>query len=323
MSSIEKAYKKPYAVSVGLPIINETLAGKKVLIRGDVDVPLSPFDDTRLRAIKPTIDYLLGLNCEVILCGHLGRPNGVDPSLSTKPIQEYFPKIKVLENLRFDPREETNEESLAKELAALAEVYVNEAFAACERNHASIVGVPKYLPHFAGFRLAKEIEVLNNLLNNSARPMLAIIGGAKLETKLPVISQMAQVADAVIVGGKLLQEFSGDVPRILSLSLTPDTKDVTLDSISKIESHISNAKTIVWNGPMGFIENYTYQVGTRRIAELVAASSAYKVVGGGDTIAFVSKLGLLDKFDWVSTGGGSMLKFLAGEKLPGIEALTQ
>lgn len=266
------------------------------MVRGDVDVPTG--GNFRLEAIKPTIDYLLQNNCQVILCGHRGRPTGFDPNLTTKPIQEYFSQIKVLENLRFDPREEANDESLAKELAALADIYVNEAFADCERAHASMVGVPKLLPHFAGFRLVKEVEVLSKVLDNPDRPLLVIIGGAKIETKQPVISKMKSFADAVIVGGKLATQ----------------EKDFVIDSLPP-------ARTIVWNGPMGEVET-GHTAGTQKLIDLILAQKeAFKIIGGGDTVAFVDRLGLTAKFDWVSTGGGSMLKFLSGEKLPGIEAL--
>ena len=305
-----------------LPILDESVKGKKVLVRGDIDVPLivkngengretyEIGDDTRLKAIKPTIDFLLENNCQITFCGHVGRPEGkMVPELSTKPIQEWFgARVKVLENLRFDPKEEANDESLAKELASLADIYVDEAFATCERAHASIVGVPKLLPHYAGFQLAKEVEALSKVLENPQRPLVVIIGGLKLETKLPLISKMKSFADTLISNENLTQ--------------IPNTLDVTTKSVDQYEEAIAQAATIVWNGPFGKVEDFTYQVGTRRLAELIVSNTtAYKVVGGGDTVAFIDKLGLTNKFSWVSTGGGSMLKFLAGEKLPGIEAL--
>lgn len=322
---------------MNLSVIDETLTGKKIFVRGDIDVPLDNgriTDDTRLNDIWPSIKFLLDLDCNLILGGHLGRPDGkVDPSLSSAPVKEWFitktngnSKLQVLENLRFDPREEANDDSYSKELAAMADVYVNEAFASDGSAHASIVGIPKLLPHYAGFRLAKEVEVLTGLINSPKRPMLAIIGGAKLDTKIPVISKLSVVADDVIVGGKLLTEImTGSpvtgMPNVKLLQLSPDTKDTVLESIDKFQSLISEARTIVWNGPLGAVEDVTYQVGSRRLAELVTAGSAYKVVGGGDTIGFLDKLGLTAKFDWVSSGGGAMLKLLAGEELPGIEAV--
>lgn len=345
---------------IKLPVLDSApdISGKKVFVRGDIDVPLENGvikDDTRLRDIWPTIDFLLQKNCRVILAGHLGRPEGkVVPELSSKPVAQNLAnlinltnletvdfefvqgfkisdKLTVLENLRFYPGEEANDPEFASRLAELADVYVNEAFAADGGEHASIVGVPKIVPHFAGFRLAKEIEVLSGVLENPKRPLVVIIGGAKLETKIPLIKKMAEIADCVIVGGKLLTQVivGSDLmkhPNVKFLRLTENEKDVTLESIDKglgtRVQGLEGAQTIIWNGPVGQIEEYNYQVGTRRIAELVAASPAFKIVGGGDTVGFLDKLGLSSKFDWVCSGGGSMLKFLAGEELPGIKALV-
>lgn len=302
---------------IKLPIVDETITNKRVLVRGDIDIPDGDF--FRLEAIKPTIDFLLTNKCQVILMGHLGRPEGkLDDKLSTKTIAEWFAKkeltsswidgrfhgyeingnFTVLENLRFFLEEEQNDEKFSAELASLAEIYVNEAFANCERAHASMVGVPKLLPHFAGFRLAKEVEVLEKVLENPVRPLLVIIGGAKIETKQPLIDKMKNYADFVVVGGKLA---------------TPE-KDFIIESLPE-------AKTIVWNGPMGEIETGNI-AGTQKLIDLILLQKdAYKIVGGGDTIGFLNKMGLTDKFNWVCSGGGSMLKFLSGEKLPGIQAL--
>lgn len=337
-----------------LPEINDNLAGKKIFVRGDIDIPIEGEiikDDTRLIDIWPTIELLLSKNCEVILAGHLGRPGGkIAPELSSRPVAEWISKrlrasdsvteekvgefssfrvmkgLVVLENLRFDPREEDNDEGFGKTLADLAEIYVNEAFAVSEREHASIVGIPKSLPHFAGLRFQKEVEVFLSVLENPARPFVVVIGGAKLETKIPLISKMAQIADAVIVGGKLLAEIAVGNPilgmdKVKLLRLTPDGKDVTLESIAKIEGILSDSKTTVWNGPLGLVENFTYQVGTRRLAEFIAKTTARKVVGGGDTVGFLKKLGIESQYSWVSSGGGSMLEFLTTGSLPGIEAL--
>ena len=303
---------------MNLPVIDDSINNKRVLVRGDIDIPEGDF--FRLEAIKPTIDFLLKNNNQVILCGHIGRPNGkIVDGLSTKIISDWFKKedsiaslqndkLIVLENLRFDPREEANDESLAKELATLADVYVNEAFAACEREHASIVGVPKLLPHFAGFRLAKEVEVLSKVLENPTRPLLVIIGGAKIETKQPLIDKMKTFADTVIVSEKIASPVARN--------------DINTDYFDKFSEIFINAKTIIWNGPFGQIEDEEYQAGTKRLVELILENKeAYKIVGGGDTIGFLNKSGLTDKFNWVCTGGGSMLKFLSGEKLPGIQAL--
>lgn len=283
---------------MNLPVVDDSIKNKRVLVRGDIDIPDGDF--FRLEAIKPTIDWLLANNCQVTLCGHRGRPDGkIVPELSTKIIDEWFGnKIQVLENLRFDPREEANDPGLAQELASNMDVFVNESFAESYREVASISGVAKLLPHFAGFRLAKEVEVLSKILDNPERPLLVIIGGAKIDTKQPLIDKMKGFADAVVVGGKLATQ----------------EKDFIIDFLPE-------AKTIVWNGPMGEIET-GHVAGTKKLIDLILAQTeAYKVVGGGDTVGFLDKLGLTDKFNWISSGGGSMLKFLSGEKLPGIEAL--
>lgn len=311
---------------IKLPVVDDSIKNKKVLVRGDIDVPLKDgviVDDTRLKDIKPTIDLLLKNNCQVILCGHLGRPEGVAKTeLSSKPIQEYFPQIKVLENLRFDPREEANDPEFAKELTDSADIYVNESFAESYREVTSIIGIPKLLPHYAGLRFAMEVEKLSKVMESPVKPMLVIIGGAKLDAKLPVIEKMAMIADNVIVGGKLVTEFKSNNLKITVLQLTPDGKDTSTQTIDAVKSLFENAKTIVWNGPVGIIEDFTYQVGTRHIAELVTHNeTAFKLVGGGDTVGFVDKLGLTDKFNWVCSGGSSMLKFLAEGTLPGIQAL--
>lgn len=330
------------------------IKGKKVFLRADIDVPLTIRDNgviqisdaTRLEALQPTLYHLTQNNCQVILAGHIGRPGGKELSqLSSKPVAQWFTeglkdpslkevmlgnikgyvindKLTVLENLRFFPGEEGNDENFAKELASLADVYVNESFATCERAHASIVGIPKFLPHYAGMRLIKEIEVFTTVMEIPRRPFVAVIGGAKLETKIPVINKMAEYADRVIVGGELLKEVTDRAPKVLYLDLANGRRDTTLESIDQTQVILSYASTIIWNGPVGYIEDHTFQIGTRRLAELIASNTkAFKIVGGGDTIGFIAKLGLSDKFEWVSIGGGSMLKFLAGEKLPGVEAL--
>lgn len=335
--------------------------GKTVFVRGDIDVPYGPvidasgqtvpgiLDGSRLESIWPTIEYLLRQGCKVVLAGHIGRPDGkAVPELSTKLVALYFTnkvvaphevqdvkvgnfpgfrvneQLTVLENLRFFPGEESNDLAFAQELAALAQVYVDEAFGVCERAHASIVGVPKLLPHYAGLHLLKEVEVFTTVLDLPRRPIIVIIGGAKLETKLPVITSMGEFADRVIVGGKLLHEVKDSEKKILYLTLTPDGKDVTQESVDQCQIILSYAASIVWNGPLGYVEDMTYQGGTKRMADLIVANTkAFKVVGGGDTVAFLDKLGVRSKFDWVSTGGGSMLKFLAGEKLPGLVALEE
>ncbi|MBI4099413.1 phosphoglycerate kinase [Candidatus Microgenomates bacterium] len=349
-----------------LPTIDQVeVTGKRVFVRGDIDVPLDPSaplgisDDRRLRDILPTIEFLLKQNCTVLLAGHLGRPGGKeDPALSSKPVAEWFATrlrqgsgeargvclkgnicgfavgkdVVVLENLRFDPREEANDEGFAKELASLADIYVDEAFGTCYENHVSIAGVPKFLPHFAGLRLAKEVEVLSGVLEKPKRPLLVIVGGAKVDTKIPVIAKMQAFADKVLLGGKIVTEVFSyareqgvelDRNKVLAFPLTADFKDIFPQAIYDAREDFWRAGTIVWNGPFGRVEEEQWQAGTEKVIDLILQNkTAYKVVGGGDTIGFLDKLGLIDKFDWVSSGGGSMLKFLAGEKLPGIEVLV-
>jgi phosphoglycerate kinase len=317
---------------INLPVIDSSVKNKRVLVRGDIDIPEEDF--TRLEAIKPTIDFLRQNNNTVILGGHLGRPEGkFEEKFSVKPVAEWFAQkildtkyqpldaswidgrfrgfeinrdFVILENLRFFPEEENNDSEFAQELAALGEVYVNEAFATCERAHASIVGVPPLLPHYAGFRLAKEVEVLSKVLEEPARPLAVFIGGIKWETKEAFAAKMKMAADLVVVSKEI--------------SSGPDVPGEIID---RYQNQITAARTIIWNGPFGKVEDPAYQNGSRRLAELIAGNkTAFKIVGGGDTVAFLQKLGVLDRFDWVSTGGGSMLKFLSGEKLPGIEALT-
>lgn len=307
-------------------------------------------DDTRLRYGLPTIEYLLNNGATITIAGHLGRPHGVDKSFSLEPVATWlseninysndtyhhsattiggFPgwelsaNLFLLENLRFYGGEEENDPEFAKRLANLADIYVNDGFTVIHRNHASVVGVAKLLPHLAGFRLQKEVEVLSGILENPKRPLVVIIGGAKMETKLPVISNMARIADFVLVGGKVAQETDVLSRNVIVAALTSDGFDITEESVTKFKEVIDTAKTIVWNGPLGLMKHDSIdsEKGTREIAKAVSESSAYKIVGGGDTLGYLQQLGVIEKFDFVSTGGGAMLAFLAGEKLPGFEVL--
>ena len=232
--------------------------------------------------------------------------------------------VNLLENLRFWPEEEENNQDFAKTLASFGDAYVNECFAASHRSHASIASIPKFLPAFAGFNLIKEIEELGKILQSPARPLVAIIGGAKLETKLPVIYNLAKVADRVLVGGRLMFEADRrSLPENVVLAHDDiDAKDIGEGSVQIFREVINQAKMIVWNGPMGVFEEPKYINGTRQLANSVIASGAYSVVGGGDTISALNKFGLTDKIDFISTGGGAMLEFLAGKTLPGIEVLN-
>lgn len=332
--------------------------GKTVLLRADLDVPISNGEveeASRLESLLPTLEYLTEQKAQVIIAGHLGRPEGKDEKLSLRVIADWFSKklvkefketklenftafeiganITLLENLRFYKEEEENDDEFAKKLTSLAEVYVNDAFAVSHRAHASIVGVTKYLPSFAGLRLQKEVEELSKVLESPGRPLTIIIGGAKIETKLPLVEKMHHFADYVLVGGEIAEhdkelakvaheKLAGKKSILLVADLTSDLEDITEVSIQNFTQVIKSSKTIVWNGPMGEFEK-GFGIGTREIAKAVAASSAHTIVGGGETIEFLKKEGLLDKFKFVSTGGGAMLEFLAGVKLPGLEALAQ
>ncbi len=326
----------------------KNLNGKKFLVRCDFDVPLDSngqvADATRIEACIPTIKYLLENKALVAMLTKIGRPKD-DKRTSTRvllPTLEKLLKYKIswvpnlnyranldnlvlLENARFYPEEEKQDEAFAKKLAKPYDYYINEAFAMCHRKDASVSLIPKFLPSYAGFRLIKELEILTKLLKNPQRPFIAIIGGAKAETKIPVIENLAKLADKVLVGGKISLELGSSLlklPRLLNSKDWKEGKDIGPNTIKLFTREISKAKTIVWNGPMGIFETPPYDFGTNQIAKAVSESSAYKVIGGGDTISAVSKIGLLDKVDFVSTGGGAMLALLSGRSLPGVGALT-
>ena len=331
---------------------NFDLAGKRVLVRVDFDVPLveqegervkewKVGDDTRIKNALPTIKYLLSVGAKIILLSHLGRPEGVAvPDLSLAPVveklQELLPHIKVkfqiddeevvlLENLRFDPGEENNNPAFAQKLALLGDFYINDAFAASHREHASIVGLPKLLPHAAGLSLLKEIEVLSEILENPRRPMVVILGGTK-EDKLEVMPGLLRFADYILMGGKLPKfmetgNWKLETGKLVIGALNDEGKDITLETVEKFGEMIDKSGTIVWAGPMGQYEEEEWSLGTKQIAQAVTESNAFKVIGGGDTEAALSKFGLVEKIDFVSSGGGAMLEFLANGDLPGLAAL--
>jgi len=314
---------------------------------------------TRLTNLKPTIDYLLEHEVsQIIIAGHIDRPSPrlrsgkpvIDPALSTKqllPVLEkilksqiaFYPDVStqptpgvyqvdssgsglvvLLENLRFWPGEEANDLEFARQLASMADVYINDALSVSHREHASVVALPSLLPHAVGLHLQEEIEVLSELLKNPQRPFVAIVGGAKIETKVPVIENLAKVADWVIVGGALAKEIRNYNEKIKIAQLTEDTKDIDRESIEKFRSIIATAKTVVWNGPMGVFEE-RFDEGSMAVANAIIKSGAYSVVGGGETTEFLASKKLLEKFFFVSSGGGAMLGFLSGKELPGLVAL--
>lgn len=313
------------------------VAGTRVFVRCDLDVPVvngEIQEKFRLQESLETLKYITGHGGIPVIAGHLGKPDGkVVPELSTKILLPFYTQnlgentFELLENLRFDSREEANDPTYVEELATKAELYVNESFSTCHRNHASITGLPTKLQAFVGFRLAHELRSLSKLLKNNKPPFVAIIGGAKLESKMPVVSKFLETADTVILGGKLALEWKTAIPAklLLPIDYAQDNKDIGLKSIDIFTKAIDQAKTILWAGPMGAYEDPAYLEGTRRlarrIAELSVSEGVYSVIGGGDTIAAIRQCTSLDKFGFVSTGGGAMLQFLANGNLPGLEAL--
>ena len=327
---------------------------KQVFIAGHIDRP-TPSLQNGNPVIDPALStqQLLGPLEEI-----LGTKIVFKPGLSIlhepglyqvdKPGSENSENVFLLENLRFWPGETVNNLEFVKLLAGLADIYVNEAFANCHRAHASMVGLPMLLPHAAGLHLEKEIFELNHLLENPARPFVAIVGGAKIETKVPVIENLAKVADYVLVGGKIAKQLTvngsqstdnantkpglelpykpglDESSNVIVATLTADGKDISDESISKFREIIGKAKTVVWNGPMGVFEE-GFLKGSQAVAEAILKSGAYSVVGGGETIEFLAQNNLLAAgaggFSFVSSGGGAMLVFLAGKELPGIKAL--
>src|SRR3989338_163924 len=318
---------------------NTNVNGKRVFLRTDIDVPLSQqstinnqqltiADDTRLKESLETLNFLLQNGATVILAGHLGRPEGRENDLTAQPVAKWYAnefrvqnsefrvqniggfdgwrisdKLFLLENLRFNSGEESNDLLFSKKLASLADIYVKDAFAASHRVHASIVGVAKLLPHFAGFMLKKEVETLSSLLENPKRPLAVIIGGAKIETKLPLVEKMHQIADYVLVGGLIAEETKvllevqhekvsppagGRKSALLVADLNGNKTDITSKDAENFLQIISLAKTIVWNGSVGKTEGNegNLEIGSAKLAKGIAESGAYTVVGGGDTISY-------------------------------------
>ncbi len=376
---------------------------KRVLMRVDFNVPVGDDgvvddkEDWRIELTLPSINYLLDQGAKIILLAHLGRPKGkVTDDLRLEPIAQRLEKLLdkkvikldkclgpeiekqienlksgqviLLENIRFYDEEEKNDLDFAKKLASFGEIYVNDAFGVSHRTHASLVGIPKYLPHCAGLLLEKEIKALFEVLDKPKHPLTVIIGGVKISTKIKVIKNFLKGADDLLLGGALANtviaakgfaigrsvseaemveevkkmeltdiklhlpvdavvstEPSGKEPsRIAPIGKTDKEEmilDIGPDTIKLFKRVISQSGTIIWNGPMGLFEVDKFSFGSREIAKIVAQSKGFSTVGGGDSVSLLEEMDLLDKIDHVSTGGGAMLRFLAGEKLPGIEAL--
>ncbi len=318
-------------MKINLPRLeNQELKGKKVLVRADLDV--TEGENYRLEALLPTLKYLSSQSAKIILFGHRGRPEGkIVEELKMKPVEEELRKMaegiefEVKENLRFDPGEEANNSDFTQNLASLGDYYVNESFATSHRNAASITGLPKVLPHAAGLRFEKEIENLSKVLENPKKPVVFLISGLK-EDKLSSIKPLKKIADKILIAGRLPDYLGDDHPlrkdaKVMVADLIADKEDITLNSVEKFKKEIDSAGTIVVAGPMGKYEDEGHRQGTKGVFEAVANSSAFKVAGGGDSVAAINLLGLASKFDWISVGGGAMLEFLVKGTLPGIQAL--
>lgn len=320
---------------MNLPKIKDIdVKNKRVLLRLDLDT-VPDENDLRIKSSIETLDYLKDQSAEIVVLAHKGRPDGkVDESLSLKPFQTIFDKwgARVEENLRFDPGEEKNDPEYSKKLASMGDVYINEAFASSHRNHASIVGITKLLPHAFGFRFIQEIENLTRVFEDPKRPLVFLISGVK-EDKLEFVKKFESIADKILLGGRL-PDFLGDEALVSVRSRRPDEKvivgnlimdkeDITLNTIDVFEKIISSAGTVVVSGPLGKYEEDGHKQGTEKILNAVVKSSAFKVAGGGDTEKALDTFGLLDKFDWVSVGGGAMLEFLADKTLSAINALNE
>jgi phosphoglycerate kinase len=330
--------------------------GRRVLVRADLNVPLEDggvADDARIVAALPTLRWLLEQGAaEVTVCSHLGRPKGEDPAYSLRPVEEELrrhvddPRLRVLENTRFDPRETENDPSFARELAEHSDLYVNDAFGSAHRAHASTEGVAHVLPAYAGLLLERELEELGRLLGDVERPFVVVLGGAKVEDKIGVIESLGRRADALLVGGKMAEqagsldvelELPTDVVAAAAFEPDAEAREVAVDDVPqgwlgldigpetrrRFGERIAEARTIFWNGPMGVFEWERFAEGTRAVAQAIADADAYSVVGGGDSVRAVHELGLADRISWVSTGGGASLEFLEGKELPGVVAIPE
>ncbi|MCD8048366.1 MAG: phosphoglycerate kinase [Clostridia bacterium] len=379
------------------------VAGKKVLVRCDFNVPLDEngniTDETRIVGALPTIQYLVNNGAKVILCSHMGKPKGEPvPSMSLAPVAKSLSEklgkevvfaaddnvvgenakaavqamkdgdVVLLENTRYRKEETKNVDEFSQELASLAEVFVDDAFGTAHRAHCSNVGVSKYIPAVGGYLIQKEIEFLGNAVNAPVRPLVAVLGGSKVSSKISVIENLLKKVDKLIIGGgmaytffaaqgkttgtslleadyidyakKMLDEagdkiilpvdaviaekFENDAPSQVVEGNIPEGwmgLDIGPKSVELFKSVLSDAKTVVWNGPMGVFEMPNFAKGTNEIAAKLAELDAVTVIGGGDSVAAVNQAGLGDKMTHISTGGGASLEFLEGKELPGIACL--
>lgn len=318
-----------------LTIKQANVTGKNVFVRVDFNVPVEQgrvADDRKIRETLPTLKYLLDQSAaQLTLATHFS-----DPSTPIDPVRAHFqelmddPRITIRDNLRLDAREELNDSAFAKQLASGHDLYVNDAFGACHRPHASVVAITKFLPSYAGLLVEKEVAGLSHLLGNPERPFVVLIGGAKVKDKIGVIERMAKMADKVLVGGKTGIEFKAQFPNhpanVLPLVDDDDNKDVGPLTIELFKQELAKAKTVFWNGNMGVSEDPQHTRGTYEIARFLAYEDSVKhvkvYIGGGDTGKVVDDLGLHERISFISTGGGATLEFLAsGGDLPGLRPL--
>ncbi len=331
--------------------------GKRILVRSDLNVPLEDgrvADDLRIRSSLPTLEYLLEHDvAHVRVCSHLGRPAGNDPALSMAPVAARLrdllpdPRVEVLENTRFEPGETKNDPAYARKLADDCDLFVEDAFGSVHRAHASTVGVAELLPAYAGLLLERELTELGRLLGDVEHPFVLVSGGAKVEDKLGVLRNLGNKADTVLLGGKMAEELRVENPLPFDVVLPSDVVaarefaanaevsvapydqlpdgwlglDIGPKTRETFARHIAEARTIFWNGPMGVFEWPRFAAGTRAVAQAVAASDAFSVVGGADSARALRELGLEESVSWLSTGGGAALELLEGKELPGVAVI--
>ncbi len=381
------------------------LKGKHVLLRADYNVPMDKdgniTEPMRIEESLPTLNYILDQGASLVILTHLGRPKGQRvPEMSTRPVADALSKllgrevlfaedvlsdetvartremsageVMLCENIRYYAEEEGNDDEFAKKIARLGEIYVNECFSVDHRSHATTVGVPRYLPTYAGFLLEKEIYALSKVLEDPDRPLVAIIGGAKVSDKIKILEKLLPIVDRLLIGGGMANTFFAAKGYDMQKSLVEQDRiadakailegeyadklllpvdgiaaaafdneaDKVLCDVDKIPADyqlldigeatvaafkqgLSDAKTILWNGPMGVFEMSNFAGGTKAVAEAVGQSDAYSVIGGGDSAAAIKSVHMEAGISHISTGGGASLKFLEGKELPGIAACKE